>query len=89
MKKLKCFVSYMIRFHCKREDVLSMKEETVGKKFLDSFASVIYKTLNNFDDSEEIEIRLLFYRFFSKFWNLSGGLCSKRFFYVMDERWPK
>ena len=33
--------------------------------------------MNFLYDSGEIEIRLPFYKFFSKFWNISGGLYSK------------
>ena len=33
--------------------------------------------MNFLYDSDEIEIRLPFYRSFSKFWNIFGGLCSQ------------
>ena len=33
--------------------------------------------MNFLHDSNEIEIRFPFYRSFSKFWNIFGGLCSK------------
>ena len=32
-----------------------------------------------FDDSDEIKIKLQFYRSFSTFWNLFGGLCAQVF----------
>ena len=33
--------------------------------------------MNFLHDSDEIEIRLPFYRSFSKFWNIFGGFCSQ------------
>ena len=34
----------------------------------------------NFYDSDEIELRLPFYRSFSTFWNIFGGLCTHVFY---------
>ena len=56
----------MIRFPCKL-DVLSVELEITTKEFAQGYIQ------NIFDESEEIEIRLPFYRSFT-FWNLSDGL---------------
>ena len=52
-----------------------MEQTILSKNFLDKFGPDICKTLIKrwiFDDSDEIEIMLL-YRSASKFWNVSGG----------------
>ena len=45
--------------------------------------TTVYKTFIKkciFDDSAEIKSRLPFYRYVSKFWDVSGGLCTQAFY---------
>ena len=76
-------MSYMIRLHCQRADILSMGQLIVSKECLERFGPHIYKMLIKsglFNDPDEIEIRLPFYRSSSTFWNISGGLCTRYLF---------
>ena len=65
---------------------MSGEQEIVTKIVLERFGPYIYICIENFDqkmnclyDSDEIEISLSFYRSFSAFWNIFGGLCTQVF----------
>lgn len=60
------------------------EQEIASKDFLEMFGPHIHKMLNKrwvFDDSDETEITLSFYRSFSTIRNIFGGLCT-RFSYL-------
>ena len=91
LTKLKYFMSYTIKSHCQQGDVLRVEQDIVSKEFLERFWLHLYKTLFKrwiFDDSDEIEVRFLFYRSFSIFSNACGGLCAQAF-YSWVKKWLK
>ena len=83
LKKLKYYMSYMIKLHCWWGDVLSGEQEIVTKEFLERFGPYIENVdqkMNFPYDSDEIEVRLVFYGSFSTFWNIFVGLCIQVFY---------
>ena len=83
LTKLKDFMSYTMKLHCYRGDVQGGEQEIVSKEFSESFGPYIYYKIlikrSIFVDSDETEIRLTFYRSFSTFWTIFGGLCTHVF----------
>ena len=66
------------------------EQEIVSKDFLERFGPYIHKMLTKrwvFDDFDETEITLSFYRSFSTIRNIFGGLCS-RFSYLYHGHGP-
>ena len=62
--------------------MLNVEQEIVSKQFLERLEPDMQKTFIKrgiFDDSEEIEITLTFYRFFSPFLNKASGHCFHSF----------
>ena len=58
----------------KQGDVLSRKQKIITKKLSEMFEQ------HDIDDSDEIEIKLPFYKSFLTFWNIFGGLCTQIFY---------
>ena len=50
------------------------------RKVSTTFIKNIDQKMNLLYDSDEIEIRLYFYRYFSTFWNIFGGICIHVFY---------
>ena len=55
-------------------------KKSLAQNFQKLLYQVYTKCRSIFDVSQGIEINLPFYRPFSTFWNVSGGLCTKSFY---------